>query len=63
MPRKSKNSVQVMTRIEIEKKKQLESLLLKLGYSYIKDGKAYPAWGKWLEDIAGGELQIFKKIT
>ena len=69
MPRPKKNTEQVATRIDKEKRDRLAKLVIDLGYSYSRTDAAtgfevvQPLWSEWLEAIADGETIMFKKVS
>lgn len=60
-PKEGKESL--IVRIDPELRSRLVRVVVSLGYTYTRDGIDQPAWGRFLEAIASGEIIAYKKIS
>lgn len=62
MVRPKENRIPIVARLKPKDRENIAQRLIDLGFSYPRNGTTEPAWTKFMEAVATGEIILCKKI-
>lgn len=60
--RPRENRIPIVARLKPKDRENIAQRLIGLGFSYPRNGTIEPAWTKFMEAIATGEIILYKKV-